>query len=345
MRVLIVKISALGDVVHALPVLSYLSQVFPGLEIDWVVERSFAPLLEGNPLVSTVIPVSFRTWRKSPLSRETISSVRGVVAALRGREYDIVFDIQGNIKSGIVTWLTGSTRRYGFDEGGVREYPNLWFTTNHVPLRKGDHHIVDRALRVVSTPFGRDFRSLSLTTDIPTSPEDDEMAELFLATLADGPVILIHPGTTWETKKWYEKGWVDLGKRILRHRPESTLLFSWGNGDEREAAERIIRGVGRSARLLPKLSLSGLAAFIKQVHLVVGPDTGPIHMAAAVGTPSVSLFRATDGRRNAPRGADHRFVQAPMSCAGCLATSCDRDIPCRESVTPEMMFDACRELL
>jgi len=345
MRVLIVKISALGDVTHALPVLSYLSQVSPGIEIDWVVEASFTPLLEGNPHISMVIPVSLRSWRSDLFSTETLRAVRGVVTTLRERRYDIVFDIQGNIKSGVVAWLTGSPRRYGFDEGGVREYPNLWFTTNHVPLRTGDHHVTDRALRVVSTPFGRDFRTMHLHTDIVTTPADDETAAIFRAVLTDGPVILFHPGTTWETKKWHVAGWIELGKRIIADQPDATIVFSWGNDDEMEVCQQIIRGVGRAARLLPRLSLGGYVAFLKQVDLAVGPDTGPIHMAAAVGTPTVSLYRATDGLRNAPRGEHHRFVQAPVPCTRCLRTSCDRDRVCRESVTAGMLFDACRQLL
>lgn len=345
MRILIVKISALGDVVHALPVLSYLTQVSPGIEIDWVVEEGFAPVLEDNPRLSLVIPVALRRWRKGPLSRRTVQEILSVRRLLSGRRYDIVFDIQGNIKSGIVSWFTGCHRRYGFDEGGVRESPNLWFTTNHVPLRKGDYHVTDRALRVVSTPFGRDFREMELTTEIVTTPEEDEAAAVYRATVGDGPVILIHQGTTWETKQWHEEGWIALCRRLVATYPDAAFLFSWGNEPERGSCERIIRGVGRGGRLLPSLSLKGFVSFLKQADLVVGPDTGPVHLAAAVGTPTVSLFRATDGRRNAPRGRRHRFIQSSLPCSGCLEKTCADERRCHESVSADAVAEACIELL
>ena len=345
MRVLIVKMSALGDVIHALPVLDYLARTVKGIEIDWVVEEAFKEILTGNPQVSRLHLARFKSWRKKPFSLATLREVNALSNTLKERQYDIVFDLQGNIKSGIVTRLTGSQRRYGFDRDGVRESLNVCCTTNQIPLRREDQHVTDRSLRVVSVPFGKNYTGLPLRTDIYTSPEDDSAAEVFLATLSDGLVFVMHHGTTWETKHWHQEGWIELGKEFLELHPDATILLSWSGDREHEGTKAIAAGIGRQARVLPKLSLKGFTALLKKVDLMIGGDTGPIHMAAAVGTPTVSLFRATDGLRNGPRGELHRIIQSPLSCTKCLRRSCDRDLECRMSVQVSSMLQACRELL
>jgi len=345
MRVLIVKTSALGDIVHALPVLDFLHKVSPGIEVDWVVEKRFSEILDGNPLVSRVFTVDTRKWRKGFFAPSSWREMLAVRSALLSRSYQLVFDIQGNLKSGIITWLTGCSRRYGFDCDAVREPFNLRCTTNKVPLRKQDYHVTDRSLRVVGVPFGKEYSGFRLSADIVTSREDDEEASLLLATLSDGLVFLFHHGTTWKTKLWNEAGWIELGRGLLERFSEATILLSWGGDEERIVAERIAAGIGRQARLLPRLSIKGFAAMLKKVDLMFGGDTGPIHIAAAVGTPTVSFYRATDGRRNGPRGELHRHVQSNLLCSRCLKKQCDKDQNCRESITADTMMKAALEIL
>jgi len=345
MRVLIVKTSALGDIVHALPVLDFLHKVSPGIEVDWVVEERFREVLDGNPLVSSIFTVDTRKWRKGFCALSTWREMLEVRAALLARSYKLVFDIQGNLKSGIITRLTGCSRRYGFDSDAVRESFNLRCTTNKVPLRRQDYHVTDRSLRVVCVPFGKEYADFRLTADIATSREDDEEASLLLATLSDGLVFLFHHGTTWKTKLWNEAGWIELGRELLDRFADATILLSWGGDEERAVADRIAAGIGRQARLLPRLSIKGFAAMLKKVDLMFGGDTGPIHIAAAVGTPTVSFYRATDGRRNGPRGELHRLVQSNLTCSRCLNKVCDKDQKCRESITVDAMMKAALEIL
>lgn len=345
MRILIVKVSALGDIVHALPVLDYLHQVAPGAEIDWVVEAPYRDLLEGHPQLRQVYTVRTKAWRARPFAPATWREASALRRELLDRSYDLAFDLQGNIKSGIIARLSGAERRYGFDAGGVRETPNLMFTTHQVPLRPEDSHIASRALRVASAPFGRDYRQFTLQTEIYTPPEDDAAAEALLATLSDGLVFLFHQGTTWETKLWLEDRWVQLGRLLLERHADASILLSWGNEGERQSAERIAREIGAGARLLPPLTIKGFAALLKKVDLVAGGDTGPVHMAAAVGTPTVSFYRVTDPKRNAPAGPQHLHVQTTFHCRGCLRKECDRDGPCRESIKAETMLAAMEKLL
>lgn len=345
MRVLIVKTSALGDIIHALPVLDYLHQVAPGIEVDWVVEEPFRDLLAGNPLVSQLHTVRTKIWRKSPFALETRRDIAALKESLRQRRYDIVFDIQGNLKSGLIDWLSGGEKVLGFTGDDLQERINLLFTTRHIPLRSQDRHVTDKYLRVISTLFGRDFRQYELRTDIYTSPEDELATEALMATLGEGLVFLLHTGTTWQTKFWHQEGWINLGKQLLAAYPESTILLTWGNEAERQTVNILAVAIGQGARVADRYSLKELAALLKKVDIVVGGDTGPVHLAAAVGTSTVSFFRSSDGNGSGPRGNGHVVIQSPISCTRCFRTKCDRDEECRRSITVEMMLTGIRKLL
>ncbi|HTP65768.1 MAG TPA: lipopolysaccharide heptosyltransferase I [Geobacteraceae bacterium] len=345
MRVLIVKMSAMGDIIHALPVLNYLHTVSPGIEIDWVVEEPFLDVLEGNPLISRIHRVRTKLWRKRPFARNTLREIGALKNTLRERGYNLLFDIQGNLKSGMVCWLSGVEQRIGFAREELQESVNLLFTTRQVPLRPGDRHITDQYLRLVSVPFGRDFKEIHYSTDIHTSPEDDAATSALIATLADGLVFLFHHGTTWQTKFWSEKGWIELGREVLARYPDSTILLSWGNEQERQTANALAAQIGGNARVIDRYPLKGLIALLKKVDLVVGGDTGPVHLAAAVGTPTVSFYRASDGRRSGPRGKGDVIVQSPLHCARCFRTSCDRDPECRDSIKVEAILKGIEHIL
>ena len=346
MRILIVKISAMGDVLHALPVLDYLKQASPGCEIDWVVEEAFADLLSGNPLISKLHTVRFKKWKRKPFSRDTINEILNVRRGLAQRAYDLVIDIQGNIKSGMVAWLSGCPRRVGFSRAATQESLNVLFTNYRIAPRPEDRHITDQYLRIAEASFDLKFSGLQLHTDVCTREEDDLMAdELVKRHRKDGPLFLIHTGTTWQTKFWHEAGWIELGRRITSFFPGAVLLFSWGNDGEGSAAERITTALGDQAVQLEKLSIMRLAAVVKKVNLVMGGDTGIVHLAAAIGTPTVSYYRASDSQRSGPRGEQHAVVQAPMPCARCFRTRCEKDGECRESITPQLLLRAIKSVL
>jgi len=345
MRVLIIKTSSLGDVIHALPVLDYLQQVSAGIEIDWVVEESFLPVIEHNPHLAQIHVVRTKKWRKAPFSAETRRDLKDLYNDLRGRSYDLVFDIQGNLKSGLIAWLSGAEKRVGFSRDVLQEKVNSLFTTRKIPFRAIDRNVTDRYLRVISVLFGRDYRDMEISGTILSSAEDEAAADRYMAGLPDGLVFVFQVGTTWKTKLWYPEGWTALARRIVAHYPGSTILINWGSPDEKALAEQIAGEVGSSVRLLPWLRIRELIPVLRRVDLVVGGDTGPVYMAAAVGTPTVSYYRATSAAAYAPRGDLHRSVQAQMSCAGCGLTSCDKDAVCRASISVDALFDAVTSLI
>lgn len=344
MRILIIKTSSLGDIIHSLPVLDYLRQAAPGVTVDWVVDEAFADLVYGNPLISRVLLVGFRRWKKAPLTRQTRHEVMALVRDLRQQQYDLVFDLQGNSKSGLVCFFARSGRKIGFSREHLQEKMNSLCTTEQVSFAPTDRNAVQRYLRVVSAPFELSHDQLPLQTDIATSAEDAQVAAAELQGTA-APLILLHTGTTWETKLWYEEGWHQLGQELLHRYPSATLLLSWGNDEERQRAARLVDHLGGRARLLKRLSLKAFAAVLKKCDLAIGGDTGPVHLAAAVGTSTVSFYRCTDGSRNGPYGARHIILQSPLACTVCMRKSCEQDQQCRRSITVEAMAAAASQLL
>ncbi len=345
MRILIIKTSSLGDVIHALPVLDYLRQVAPEARIDWVVEEPFLPLVAQNPLLDRVHVIRTKAWRKVPFARQTRHEVSLLRTALRDAQYDLVFDLQGNLKSGLVAWLTGARQRIGFSADTVQERLNLLFTTTRIPFRAEDNRASARYLRLVSSPFGRDYPEMNIATTIVPAAEDEATATAYLSGLPQGRKLLLQVGTTWETKLWYPEGWIELAQRILAYDPATTLLINWGSPAEKELGERIIAEVGCSVQLLPWFKIKELISVIKKMDLVIGGDTGPVYLAGAMDRPTVSLYRATKADLYAPAGPQHRAVQAAMPCAGCLLTRCERNDQCSRSITVDAVMEAVTAVL
>ncbi len=346
-RILVVKLSALGDVAHALPVVDYLRKAAPESTVDWVVDRRFAPLLEGNPALNRVIPLDLKAWKRKWTTGDARREAGDAVRTLRNGRYDVAFDIQGNAKSGVVTRLSGAPLRYGFDRDGVREAPNLLFTNRKVALRPEDRHVSQKYLRVVAAPFGGRFDLAALATGIETGPAHGEFATRTVQELVPGltPIVVVHPGTTWATKRMDPSFWAGAVRALRRTVPRLGVLLSWGSAEERGEAARIREEAGDGVELLPRCTLKELAALVRRCGYLMAPDTGPLHIAAAVGARTVSVFRVTDGERNAPYGPNHRFVQAPMPCTACLRKRCDRDAECRESIRPEEVAGAMADLM
>lgn len=345
MRVLIIKSSSLGDVIQTLPVLDYLHQAAPGIEVDWVIEESLQDLLAGHPQLSQLHPVPAALWRKHRFDIKTWRGVSALQRTLCERAYDLVFDLQSDLVSGVISRFSGCTDRLGFEREEVKEPLNTLCNTRLVPVRRQDFHNTDRCLRLVSIPFAKDFRSMSLTSHLDPSAEDDAYAETLLATLADGLVFLFHHGTAQPTEAWSEKSWTALGKEVLETFHDASILLPWSSEAERQAATAIAAAVGPGCRVLDLLSLKGLAALLKKVDVVVGGDAGLVQMAAALGTPTVSFYRASLAKKSAPRGDAHVALQSPMHCAGCRRAHCDKDSKCRDSIKVEAVLAGINRLL
>jgi heptosyltransferase I len=328
MQVLIVKTSALGDIVHAVPVISYLHAVCPDVEIDWLVENPFAPLLENHAYIRNIHRIHTKCWRQPGNFLLALTGMCITLKSLRTMRYDIVLDLQGNSKSGLFTLSSGAPLRIGYDRHNVREWPNLLATNRHVPICNGDHHITDRALKIAASAFPTGVMGLE-----PNTLRADKLAiaavkeKLKRNELSSKKLILMHPGTTWKTKCISPQFWAQLATRLAAS-DNLQLLFTWGNAEELKVVTDLKKGFTGRILVWPRTDLTELMALISQVDLVIGGDTGPVHLAAALGTSTVSFYRATDKSRNGPRGKNHITFQSPLECSPCLLKECPQNDHC-----------------
>ena len=327
----------MGDVVHALPAVAYLRKAAPKAEIHWAVDTRFAELLEGNPGIAKVVSLPIRKWKGHPGSPATWREARMAAAALRGGKYDLAIDLQGNIKSGVVTFLSGAPLRYGFPRETARERQNLWFTNRQPPAVEEDRHVTRKILRVASAPFGGTFTTEELRGEIVNTAAETVAAERLLAETLPGasPRLALHPGTTWNTKRMDIAFWSDTVRFVRDAFPGLGVFLSWGTEKEREECLAIRYMAGEGVALLPRLGYKALAATYRACGHMIAPDTGPLHLAAVVGAKTVSVFRGSAGGYAAPVGPDHRFFQAPLPCTACQIKGdkvCPRDAECRTTI-------------
>lgn len=336
-KILIVKLSAMGDVLHALPAVAFLRKAAPEAEIHWAVDTRFTELLEGNPGIAKVVPLPIKEWKGRAGSPATWKEARIAAEALRAAKYDLALDLQGNIKSGVVTYLSGAPLRYGFPREAARERQNLWFTNRRPPAVEEDRHVTEKILRVASAPFGGTFRIADLKGEISVPPEEIAAAERLLSETLPGarPRLAVHPGTTWTTKRMDASFWADTVRIVRDSHPDLGVFLSWGTEKEREECLAIRHLAGEGVALLPRLGYKALAAVYRACGHMLGPDTGPLHLAAVAGAKTVSIFRGSDGLYAAPVGPGHRFFQAPLPCTACQIKGdkvCPRDAECRAAI-------------
>ena len=344
-RILIIRLSAIGDVVRTLPALSTLRREYPSAHIAWAVEDKASGILEGHPLLVEIIVFERKkivAAFKNPLQfHRGLSMVTRFFRRMRGGEFDLVFDFHGILKSGVIAAMSGSTKRIGFDKEFIKEFNHL-FTNEKV--RPSDPMLprVERNLELV-----RPFVLLENITDKPLlgiSERHRQKASAFVEEkFGDShPVVAIHPGTSRKLKMWFPQQFADLCD-MLADSIAANVMITWGPG-EREEAETV-RSLAKSN---PEVgmqtdSLLELAALLERCDLIVTVDSGPMHIGSAVGTPVVAIFGPTDIRVNAPYWPPVEVVAADIDCRPC-DENCDH-ARCMEDVNPQMVFDAACRLL
>jgi len=315
-RILLVKPSALGDVVHALPVAASLARRYPSVPLDWLVEEESADVVRGHPAVAETIVSGRRRWlRQLGNGWESSQAVREMAAfarRLRGARYDAVLDLQGLLKSAVYVLCAGAPVRVGFAEG--REGAPL-VLTHRVTAPPQPVHAVERYLALASAVGAsepvREFR-------IAVAPEDEAAVGELLHALPR-PWVVLHAMARWRTKLWEAARWRELAERFGR---EGMGVILVGGGADRPGAEAIGGGLVPSPRnLAGALSVKQLAALLARADLLVCVDSGPMHVAAAMGTPVVALFGSTDPRRTGPLGPGV-VLRRELPCSPCLDRRC-----------------------
>jgi lipopolysaccharide heptosyltransferase I len=337
MRILFVKLSAIGDVVQTLPALEAVKKTFPGSEIDWVVEEAAAGILEGHPLIDRLMVSRRKKWMRMLLCPSTfmraLGEIAGFLRQLRERRYDIAIDLQGLLKSGIIIGAARAKRKIGFD--GTRELSYL-FLNERMPAYDREKHALERYLDVARY-LGAVDPSPACT--LPIERERAVMGERTNVLVKDGRrLVVINPMARWKTKLWDEEKFARLADRLVTER-HAVVIFT-GSPDDRAITERI-RGMMRENALnwAGETTLRELAALASLADLFITTDTGPMHLAAAAGAKVVALFGPTAPWRTGPYGPGHVVVRKGTVCSPCFRRNCDVGVRCMEEITVEDVMD------
>jgi lipopolysaccharide heptosyltransferase I len=304
-NVAIVKLSSLGDIVHALPVAAALRQTLPHGHLTWVVEHHEAALLRGNPAIDEVAVADTRGWRRlSGRGAHAVRAVGTLLRQFRHRGFDVAVDLQGNLKSGVLTAATGAALRIGFTARRCREPINALFTNRRIEPPLTARHVVDQHLALLG-PLG--VEPGKATFWLPRDAAADAAMGRALGGYGLSPatgLVVLHPGAGRAAKRWASGRFTELARR-LRAATGTAVLVLWGPA-ERSHAEAIARESG--ALLAPPTDLPALLALLRRTRVMVAADTGPLHLAAALDVACVGLYGPTDPARTGPYGSGHRVV-------------------------------------
>jgi heptosyltransferase-1 len=339
MRVLVVKTSSLGDILHTLPALTDASRAIPGIRFDWTLEEDFIEIPLWHASVDRVITMAHRRWRQTPIRSFMGTEFRRYLTELRERHYDAVIDAQGQIIKTIWIVRAARGRRYGLDWRTAREALAALFYDRRVHVSKGQH-AVERIRQLFAAALG-----YPAPTGIGDYGIDRE--KRFDVHIDPRKLVFLH-GTSWVTKEWPKAYWSALVERAGKE--NYRVHLTWGNAREQARAEELAAG-REHVVLLGKLSLHGMARELASAAGVVAVDTGLCHLAAALAVPTLSLYGATSTGLTGAYGLSQHYLSADFPCAPCIRKRCTytgpRNVepPCFEAMTPERVWRQFEEVL
>lgn len=329
MKVLIVKTTSMGDVMHTLPALTDAGKAIPGIRFDWVVEKPFAEIPALHPLVDKVISVQIRKWRKNWFKSFKTDAWKTFRKQIKTERYDLIIDAQGLIKSALIARMAKG-KRCGLSWKSAREPLASLFYKEKISVPTGLH-----AIYRVRSLFAK-----ALGYTIAEQAVDYSIDRMQLSPTETGDIVFLH-GTTWATKHWPETYWCALAALLTEK--GFNIKLPWGNAAEKTRAERIAT-VSKNIAVLPKLNLMGIAKILAGAKAVVAVDTGLGHLSAALGVPTVSLYGPTDPKKIGTRGARQVHLKEGEGChKGCSRQACaiaEKGMPgCFKALTAEKVLD------
>jgi ADP-heptose:LPS heptosyltransferase len=348
-RILIVKPSSLGDIVHTVPLVHAIKRCFPSSYVGWVVQRAFQGILEHDPAIDEIIPIFIPSTSDPQAGRSayfnaftaTLRTMKDLRKRLKGRAYDYVFDLHASFRSGLLGMMNPGGTRIGFRD--AKEL-NPLFQHERLVTDPGRPHAVDKNLAFAELfqcrPTTEDFRIIT------GAAEREAVRRFFVeADVADTDrVVYANPAARWETKLWTVDNWARLAD-LLMLRSNAKVIFGGGPGDV--PAIRLITEKMTASPVVSagKLSLAEAVALIEAADVYVGVDSGPMHIAAFAGTPVVALFGPTDPDLVGPYGAGHRVIQHDsIDCLFCRKRSCENP-RCLEEIPPDRVLEETVKLL
>ena len=337
-RVLVIKLRAIGDVVMATPVLENLRSAFPFAEIDFLAEKFCAPIIKGHPAINEVIELDRKYLRTLPFGKRLAASL-ALLRDLRRRRYDLVFDLFGNPRTAIMTLVTGASKRVGFRFRGRRHAYNLVVEPRGNLVHEVEFNL--DALRALDIPI------ISRKLFMPLDHDSETLAEKFWIenNLADRSVIGLNASGGWYTKRWPLDHFAALGDEISE-KLDAIVALIWGPG-ELDDARGIAARMRHSALLIPQSDLILLSSLLRRLAVLVSNDSGPLHIAAAVGTPVVGIYGPTRSDLQGPWGEGHQIVRFDgLDCLGCNGVTCRIEThDCMQKLEVATVFQALEKCL
>jgi heptosyltransferase-1 len=323
MDILIVKTSSLGDIIHAFPILPYLKERYPGANIDWVVEQPFAEMVKAHPMVNQVFEIQTKKWRKQIWKgkgwRELISFRR----SLRQRDYDLVLDLQGNVKSALVTANAKSSLKVGFGRSTVTEWPNLLATNKRYNPPQG-LNIRQDYLFLAQSALG-DFSDVA-DQGIQLRLTEGEVSHYhsIVERLHQQPglKVMICPGSNWANKQLSQET-LHSFLHSIASMSDVYFVFVWGNQMEKEIGEQLRIAFPSNSVVMEKLTLPILQNLMGRMDLVLAMDSLPLHLAGTTSTPTYSVFGASSANKYKPLGATHQAFQGGCPYGKNFVKRCD----------------------
>jgi heptosyltransferase I len=311
-RLLVVRLGAMGDILHALPSMTALRQSHPNWQIDWIVEPRWQALLAvpgtiergpQMPIVDRLHLAPTKEWRKGPLSRRTITSVTSLRSQLKAATYDAVIDVQGGMRSAVLARMAGCPRVIG--EAAPRETAARMLFTEQVITHGA--HVIEQDIELASAIAGDPLQWVPPT--LPVDPAAEAWCDILLASSGTRPVALINPGAGWGAKVWPVERYAEVARGLIVR--GYRVLVNAGPHEE-IMADTIVKGTLGNAIPL-STTLEQLIAITRRAALCIAGDTGPLHLACALGRPVIGIFGPTDPSRNGPFGTRFRVLRSPIS--------------------------------
>ena len=342
-EILIVRLSAIGDVIHALPAAHSLREAYPEAQITWAVQEKAQDLVIGNSYLDQVIVVPKEDWKANfqDEKRQTIHQIRSFFADVRAEnDFDLVLDLHGLFKSALTAYLSGADYRVGPADG--REGSTLAYH-RQIELPDEELHQVERNLQLAAAVGGQAEEPVF---DFGISGEEKADIDALLAeyNLNQSLVVVINPFTTWESKNWPTEKYIQLADKLAAELGVN-IVFTGGSTDREAVAELTAEMQERGVNLAGQTNLTELAELYRRAQLFIGGDTGPLHLAAALEVPVVALMGPTEPATHGPYGTEHEVLQAEVDCLGCWDRRCQREHQCMSQITVEAAVAASRQLL
>ncbi len=348
MRILIVKLSAIGDVIHTLPALNAIRRRYPGAHITWLVEEAAAGLIIGHRALDRVIVSKRKRWvaaLKTSRRRLAMREIGAFWRDLRDTEYDVIIDFQSLLKSGVLVWLARGRRKIGFDKGMQHQEHSYLFLNERVPPVDMEVHALTRGLMLLDA-IG--IHSREVVYDVPITANDRRQVGRLLEEEGIGgrrPLVAINPVALWETKLWRNDRFAAVADRLV-DASGVDIIFTGGPADRDAVGDIRRRMTCPSADLSGRTTLTMLAEVYRRCALLVSTDTGPMHLAAAVGTPVAALFGPTAPWRTGPFGAGHRVIRTAPPCSPCYKRDCDvHRCRCMRDISVAQVVDTVTAML